>query len=272
MATILEYANEVAVYVGNGAKVQETPKANGVTKVGIVVNQGRICPTVYIDQMYKEGIPAQQAAAMVMDVAEKNRVEGNFDIEKFLDYDGFVKPRLRIRLYNKATEAEVKRSAASRGFKDLIIVPYVDLPDFNGGGSIKIKKEHVKEWGVTEKEVIDTALKNSADDVVVKDLFGMIREMTGMESPQLADSEMPLVVTNKSNTYGASAILGLLPSLKKKYKNGFFVLPSSIHEVLVMPSTGNEDIDSLTAMVQDVNATQVLPEERLADMAFGFGV
>lgn len=271
MATILEYANEVAKYVGNGAKVQEIPKANGVTKVGITVNQGRICPTVYIDQMYEEGIPAQQAAAMVMDIAEKNRVEGNFDIEKFLDYDGFVKPRLRIRLYNKATEAEVKRSAASRGFKDLIIVPYVDLPDFNGGGSIKIKKEHVKEWGVTEKEVIDTALKNSADDVVVKDLFGMVQDMMDLNLPTDGDNT-PLYVSNKAGNCGASAILGLLPSLKKKYKNGFFVLPSSIHEVLVMPSTGNEDIDLLTAMVQDVNATQVLPEERLADMAFGFGV
>ena len=264
MATILEYANEVAQYVGN-AEVKEVIKANGVKKIGILVKQGSICPTVYVDQMYEDNIPVQQAAAMVMHIAEENKPR-EFDAEKYLDYEGYVKPRLRARLYNKTTPAEVKRSADRRGFKDLIIVPYVELMEMDG--AIKVLKDHVEKWGVSEKEVIDTALKNSAEDTVVKDLFGMVQDLSGMEFPDVEDA--PVVVSNEKGVCGASAILGLIPSLKKRYTKGFYVLPSSIHEVLVIPNNGDSSIEMYNDMVHDVNTTTVLPEEVLADNAFFF--
>lgn len=270
---IRDYAEAVAKLVGENAEVKEVAKANGVVKFGILVKQGTISPTVYLEEMYENNYSVQQAAAIVLDIAEKNKVQdGAFDTSKFLDYEGYVKPNLRARLYNKSTEADVYRSAASRGFKGLIIVPYVELPETINGerGSVKVRKEHIDKWGVSEKEVIDAALKNSAEEVQIRDMFGMIREMAGIESPQLADSEMPLVVTNKSTMYGASAILGLISTFKEKYKNGFFVLPSSIHEVLVIPNNGDSSIEMFNAMVHDVNTTTVLPEEVLADNAFFF--
>ena len=62
-----------------------------------------------------------------------------------------------------------------------------------------------------------------------------------------------------------------LREFKKKFTEGFFVIPSSIHEVLVMPKGfGGNDLESLTAMVREVNATAVVPEEQLADVAFEF--
>jgi len=270
---IRDYAEAVAKLVGENAEVKEVAKANGVVKFGILVKQGTISPTIYLEEMYENNYSVQQAAAIVLDIAEKNKVQdGAFDTSKFLDYEGYVKPNLRARLYNKSTEADVYRSAASRGFKGLIIVPYVELPETINGerGSVKVRKEHIDKWGVSEKEVIDAALKNSAEEVQIRDLFGMVHEMSGMELPGLADSEMPLVVTNKSTMYGASAILGLISTFKEKYKNGFFVLPSSIHEVLVMPNNGDSSIEMFNAMVHDVNTTTVLPEEVLADNAFFF--
>lgn len=274
-----EYADAVAMYVGNGAQVKEVTKANGIVKTGIVVNQGNICPTVYIEQMYEEGYSVQQAAAMVMDIAEKNKITGSFDPKVFLDYEGFIKPNLRARLYNKATPAEVKRSAAPKGFKGLIIVPYVELHDLINGtkGSIKVTKEHVENWGVTEKEVIDTALENSARDVVVTDLFERFSSMTGMGFEEMADSGLlppgprQLIVSNKSTVCGAIAILSKIKEFKDKFSDGFYVLPSSIHEVIVCPATGDDNEQQLfDKMVSEVNATTVLPEERLADTAFFF--
>lgn len=276
MATIREFANEVAKMVEN-AEVKEVAKANGVIKTGLVVGEGAVRPTVYIDDMYENGYTVQQAAAMVTRLAEEYKPKEAFNVDKFLDFEGFVKANLRARLYNKKTEAEVKRSAASRGFKDLIIVPYVELEEFNGTrGSIKVKKEHIEKWGVSAKEVIDIALENTAKDTVTKDLFGFMLDY----NPELANEMLgglnipdgPFIVSNKETVCGASAILGLLPELKKKYANGFFVLPSSIHEVLVLPNNGNENLESLNQMVKEVNASTVSPEEVLADQAYAFGV
>lgn len=44
----------------------------------------------------------------------------------------------------------------------------------------------------------------------------------------------------------------------------FYVLPSSIHEVICVPTEGIK-IDDLLTMVTEVNQTQVRPEERLGD-------
>ena len=43
------------------------------------------------------------------------------------------------------------------------------------------------------------------------------------------------------------------------------VLPSSIHELLILPDNGSMQLSELEAMVREVNATQVAPEDRLSD-------
>ena len=45
----------------------------------------------------------------------------------------------------------------------------------------------------------------------------------------------------------------------------YFVLPSSIHEVLILPDNGMFEVPALNQMVQEVNETQVEPQERLSD-------
>ena len=63
----------------------------------------------------------------------------------------------------------------------------------------------------------------------------------------------------------------MLPKLKKKYDNGFFVIPSSIHEVLVVPN--NDQVEGsmeLTKIVKEVNATALSPAEILSDKAYSF--
>lgn len=45
----------------------------------------------------------------------------------------------------------------------------------------------------------------------------------------------------------------------------YYVLPSSIHELLILPDNGSMQLSELEAMVREVNATQVAPEDRLSD-------
>ena len=50
----------------------------------------------------------------------------------------------------------------------------------------------------------------------------------------------------------------------------FFVLPSSVHEVLLIPDDGSMELSYLEQMVRDVNQQEVAPEERLSDNVFHY--
>lgn len=246
---------------------------NGVAKKAISVKIGNVGAVIYEENFAGCATVAEAVAKAKELIGEREedmrRIGEN--VSFYEDYDK-VKEMLKVRLLSKDAEADVFRLATSRGFKGLKIVPYVDVPAslLPQGGSIRVQTQHIERWGVTEKEVIDLAIKNTAKDISTQSLLGFMAELTGDdEFVDIPDG--PMIVSNKAKCFGASAILGLLPSLKKKYKEGFFVLPSSVHEVLVMPKGFNGfDLEGLTQMVQQVNATEVMPEERLADVAFEF--
>ena len=53
-------------------------------------------------------------------------------------------------------------------------------------------------------------------------------------------------------------------------RGDYFILPSSIHEVLLLRDDGNMDYRALEAMVREINVTQVAPEERLSDQVYHY--
>ena len=78
------------------------------------------------------------------------------------------------------------------------------------------------------------------------------------------------VLSNKSKLNGSGCILyqNLLRSLGKKLESDFYILPSSVHEVLLIPADDQDSYEELTAMVQEVNATQLANEEILSDHVY----
>lgn len=267
-----EMMENVARELGN-AEVT-TVKKNGVDKVAIQVKKGNVGAILYAES-FEDCSTVEEAVAKAGAImgANKDNMERITGIISFFEDYNNVKENLTVRLLSGADDADVFRSAKRIGFDGLKIVPYVNVPaEFIGeSGAIKVKKEHLKHWGVTAKEVIDTAIKNAEKDTETQSLFGFVAELTGIDDGLVDLPDGPIIVTNKAKCFGAAAILGLIPSLKKKYKEGFFVIPSSVHEVLVMPKGFNGfDLEGMTQLVQQVNATEVMAEERLADHAFAF--
>ena len=58
--------------------------------------------------------------------------------------------------------------------------------------------------------------------------------------------------------------------VREKVGGDFFILPSSIHELLVVPKQDGMELSDLEAMVKEVNATQVAPEEKLSDHVYEY--
>lgn len=85
----------------------------------------------------------------------------------------------------------------------------------------------------------------------------------------IPEGELPLyVATNESRLNGAGVLSypGFMEAAADRLNGSFYILPSSVHEVILLPENSAFSVQELQAMVQDINAAEVSPEERLAIM------
>lgn len=261
-----EYAEAIAS--GVNGEVTEVSKANNVVMTGIqrAKEGSNIMPVIYIDDLYDEDYPIDEATEMVGRKLNEHAID-SVDIDFISDYDQ-IKDKLRARLYYNATPAEIARSAQEYGFDDLIIVPYIDgiVQIGEGKGSVKVTTSLIEKWGKTPDEVIDVAIQNSKSDVSVVNMMQMMKEM-GVDMGSIPDDSKMIIITNKDRMFGAISVLFALDEIKETFPEGFAILPSSVHEVIAVPASAG-DVGTYNDMVAEVNDTQVLPQERLGVHAY----
>lgn len=109
---------------------------------------------------------------------------------------------------------------------------------------------------------------NTFADTKVATLRQVMADILGIDAPSDDGTDEQYVITTTSGMLGAAAILDTQTLVRELGHGTFVMLPSSIHEVLLIPADENTDIAVLTEMVQKVNATEVLPSEQLGDKAY----
>ena len=106
---------------------------------------------------------------------------------------------------------------------------------------------------------------------VLAELAGSKRDMgIDMDLYDASKNTAMQILSNEGRMYGAVSMLypGFMQELADKLDANLYILPSSIHEVILIAQTGQEDIAFLKNMVKEVNDTQVLPEEILSDSVY----
>lgn len=80
------------------------------------------------------------------------------------------------------------------------------------------------------------------------------------------------VLTNEQKTYGASllAVPGIMEKVNQFFPEGYYILPSSLHETIILPKPCGVSAKELGEMVRDINRTQVNREERLSDCVYEY--
>ncbi len=252
---------------GIKAKPIETVK-NGVTLKGITLGTGSICPTIYTEQ-FEEYIEEDLEDAVDAIIYQYNKAKESIpviDVDKLMDWD-YVKTRLQLCIQRKGNEDIVKRD-------------FLDLEEYvrvkvGHDGTFKVKPEHLEKYGVTENVLFHAAWDCTAPNIMVEDMAQMISEMIGMSVEEVTemqgDSAM-IVSTTKEKSFGAIAMKATdkLTEVADRYGTDLVILPSSIHEILLIPVREDMNFSELDAMVQDINETQVAPEEILSDHIYKF--
>lgn len=170
-------------------------------------------------------------------------------------------------------------------FLDLSIVFYLFLEQTESGQmTALVHNDHMKAWGTDEKELKNLALANTPSMLPprltsMSDVMKSIarEHLDGDYQEEFIDSLFssqafsPLhVLTNSSGINGASAVLypELLKNFADRMESDLIILPSSIHEVLLIPNTENASFEDLANMVSHINRAEVPVEDRLSDQVY----
>lgn len=274
--------------------VQKVVKNNGriLTGVAIRSRESNIAPNIYLERYfeeYKDGRRMENICKEIVQVYEKNKVQKEFSMENITNFEN-VRDRICFKLVNWKKNAGQLADAPYVEYQDLAVVFYILVSKDNSGtASILVRNALMDMWDVDEDMLYRLAKENtqrlfrgrvSSMMEVMKEIMGDGENIRDEEIPGAffdmdiyEDSAFPMyVATNVYNQNGACVLLydGVLETFAKKIGGDFYILPSSVHEVLFVPA--NEDMDArcLIQMVREVNATEVAPEEILSDNVYRY--
>ena len=86
------------------------------------------------------------------------------------------------------------------------------------------------------------------------------------------EDEQMYVATVPDKVHGAGVLAyqDFMDKAAERAGGDFFILPSSIHEILIVPDNGKMNLKDLEAMVREVNVTQVSPADKLTDSVYHY--
>lgn len=272
---IKEVKEAVESKVGTGfdVTVNKVTKNNDLVLDGLVIKatDTNIAPTIYLNGYYE----SYEDGAMNLDAVVDSIIDTysrhnsvTFDISTFTDFDA-VKNRICYKLVNTASNKKLLEDVPHRELFDLSIVYYVVVSvEANVTGSIIIHNNHIELWDITENDLYEFASDNTKRllPAGIKSMFDTLSEMINMEDLPDTDDLM-YVLTNREKLQGASTILypDVLSAFADRKNANLWLLPSSIHEWIIVCDDGNMNRETLSEMIQEVNSTQLAVDEILSD-------
>lgn len=283
---IEEIKTNIQGILGEEASIttKEITKNNGVTYIGLLIQmeEDNVIPTIYMESYYREYTKGKSIGDIIHSVIElynKSRHRERMDMEFFNDYE-LVKDKIAYKLIHFENNRELLQEIPHIPYLNLAVAFYYICEDeVFGRGTILIRNEHMEKWNVDEQTLYEQAAVNMEMLLPYewKNMEQIIMEMIGKENYEREkalwkddDESAMYVLTNRTKIYGAACILykGMLEVIREKLGKDYFILPSSVHEVIIIPKTGNESEKRLLQMVTEVNRTQVDAEEVLADSVY----
>ena len=267
--------------------LQYVTKNNDQQLTGLMIKteDTNIAPNIYLEgyfEQYQDGKDFEDIVRDIADVRVRHELNQDFDVSKITDFDQ-VKDHIICKLVNAEMNAEYLADKPHTQVEDLAVMYAVDLGGGEGGKmTAPITNALMEQYGVTTQELHDIAIHNLAEsqiefktmrDVLIDMMFpnGISEnDPRAFMIPPEEENPSMYVLSNAEKLNGAAALLDAktMEDISEKLGGDFIVLPSSIHECIVLPVNEDMDRHTLEAMVQDVNAGQVAPEERLSDHVY----
>jgi len=269
-----------------GLKVKITP--TDIKKVNMSYEALRIVP---VDEPIGVNIDVEKIKEEMVDdsyddfVSEILRVSlkafnerPSFDIASLSDYSQ-MKEKLAMEVVSAEANKDILETVPHQNIEDMAVVYRFVLNDDTS--SILVTNQLLESMGVTPEQLHADAMAYAPQNnpVEIKGMSEVMAEMMGVEQaeimgfyPMAPEDEQMYVATVPNKVHGASVIAyqDFMDKAAERAGGDFFILPSSIHEILIVPDNGKMNLKDLEALVKKVNATQVSPADKLTDSVYHY--
>lgn len=257
-------------------------KINDTKRPGLVIRKigETVAPTVYIDHFYDDYIKkkctleeiASQIRLLVCGFDEREEAYRSFSVE--LDD---CREKIIYRLISQEKNRAYLTHLPHLPFLNLAII-FVIVHQLSDQGleSICITKDLQKKWDISTKDLYTLAAENTPRlfPPSINTMAQTIESIFGEETKEHFENDkmMPhiCIISNKYGINGASTLLyeGFIQHIAEEKGQNFYILPSSIHEILMIPDTVKGMLPRLSEMVKNINENHVHTDEILSDQAY----
>lgn len=270
--------------LGSDVKVtiQDILKNNDTHLDGLTILSAKynLSPTIYLDyyfRQYEKGRPLSEIKEDILSTYRENCPSGSIDISFFTDYDK-VKSRIIFKLINYERNQELLKEVPHYRFLDLAIVFNCLLESGpSGNATILIHNHHLNFWNITRDDLYALAFHNTPKLLKydLRNMTDVLKELLCGDSSMVPPEELSApysmyVLSNQFKLNGSVCILyqNLLKDFANRLGCDLYILPSSVHEVLIIPAFDQTSYQELSDMVRDVNSSQLSQEEILSDHVY----
>ena len=259
--------------------LKKIAKNNNVDRYGLSVfskeknKTDRVSRIVYLEDFYQE-YQENQRYNLEKIVEELYSIFLSFDMPEFNETDytdiNKVKDRIIFELVNyKMNEKRLSNRPFIRVMDLAIIFAFVATDLGRDFGVIHITNEMANNFGLTKDEIWDIAKRNTP-----KLLEADIVPMSSFVPDESEDTEADemYILCNKKKAGGAGVLLydRILENISSKLESDLYILPSSIHETIIIRADKDKNISDLQDMVKNINNTVVSTEDILSDKVYHY--
>lgn len=268
---------ELEKRIGLEVRAQEVRKNNNVILHGINITEkdSNISPVIYMEsyhEAYEQGTEFSEIAEQIYKVYQREKLGDSFDVKWFRDWEN-VKGQVAYKLINYVENVELLESIPHERFLDLVKVYYVSVNSEKlGKGTILIHNSHLDMWGVSSEQLGAVADENTPKlfPVEVKSMCDMIIELGFPYMEECEAFPKMYVMSNNVRVLGAATMCygDAIKDFAKEVDSDIIILPSSLHELILVPLKADIVVEAFKSMVYEVNRTQVVDEEVLSDSVY----
>lgn len=264
-------------------------KNNGIVLDGITLRkQGEsISPNIYLNsyfESYQMGKPIASIMEEIIFRYQKAKEENDLVIEDVLNF-GLIRDKIVIRLVNFEKNRELLKNCPHKKFLDLAVTfRYIVSKNAFGIASSLISNQEFEVWKIELEELYEIALFNTMREFPwhMDSLAKVMVECFRNKTPEFISKEMlaeletleneessvnMFVLTNDTGVNGATCILydNVIKNFAKVQDSNIFLLPSSIHEMMLVPENSDTNPAFLADLVLHANCSAVGLIDLLSD-------
>nr|WP_297706661.1 DUF5688 family protein [uncultured Butyrivibrio sp.] len=261
---------------GFETEFKEVIKNNGVKYHAVLIREKNqnVAPTIYLEHFfdeYQKGKDEDMIAKEILALYKHSMPSDLLDVQFFTDFSKACR-NFCFKAVNYEKNKKKLGNIPYKRFEDLAFIPFCCVSSSRfGEGSITILNKHLRFWEVSFDELWENVFENAASTLppYCENLMDFVNAHEELPFPPMNCNMY--VVSNNIKTNGASAIFypGMLEKMEEEIGGDFVIIPSSIHETIVLPRIDEDDeLSVLKMMVKQVNTEVVSTEEILSDSVY----